>query len=149
MEEEPYHFQLTSRQTVRYQFDSISETEVVKKIVEFVLIDKGLSLYNLSLLDALEDGVSDVSISNNKDMPKVLATVYQTILHFFTSSPHALVIFQGSSASRTRLYRIAIAKTKSDIDHKIRILGLINGEFEDFQEDRNYGSFLFQPVINE
>lgn len=109
MEEEVYDFRLTSRHTVRYEFESVSEKKVIKKIVEYVLVDKELSLYNLSLLDAYEGGVSDENVSNNNDMPKVLATVYQTMLHFFQSSPHAIIIFEGSTTSRTRLYRIAIA----------------------------------------
>ena len=144
MEEQPYSFRQTNQDTVRYEFESVSKKKVVRKIVEYTLIDKDLSLYNLALLDAFENSFSDTSISNNDDMPKVLATVFQTILHFFEANPSAVIVFEGSTPSRTRLYRIAIARSKYEIEHKFRILGLINGEFEDFVNNRDYKAFLLK-----
>ncbi|WP_440590452.1 DUF6934 family protein [Nibrella viscosa] len=66
----------------------------------------------IPLVDVDENGAySDLVISNNNDMPKVLATVAQTLVAFFRLRPTSSVIFRGSTPSRTRLYRMAIAKS--------------------------------------
>jgi len=127
MGEKGYDFQTVKPNIIQYEFDSISEKKSVKKVIEYALIDKDTLLYNLSLLDVTKDEVSDISISNNKDMPKVLATVYQTLLDFFTANPKAKVIFQGNTPSRNRLYRAAIGKLKDVEEPDFRIFGFING----------------------
>ena len=53
-----------------FTFDSVSNQKTIRKLIEFRLIDSNTYLYNLALVDILPDGsVSDLSISNNKDMP--------------------------------------------------------------------------------
>ena len=50
-------------------------------------------------------------------MEKVLATVVQTLGVFFMEFEGAKVFFKGSTPSRTRLYRIIIAKFHKDSSH--------------------------------
>lgn len=103
-------------------------------------------MYNLSLVDIVDGKVSDTNVSNNKDMPQVLSTVYRTMLSFFEANPNAKVIFQGSTLSRTRLYRIAISRSKSSFEQKFRIFGYMDENFEPFEKDKNYEAFLIQKV---
>lgn len=77
-------------------------------------------------------------------MPKVLVTVYMTMLDFFEKNAGAKVFFQGSTLSRNRLYRVAIAKTHRDLAPNLRIFGFIDGEIEAFEPNREYDSFMFQ-----
>ncbi len=65
----------------RFEFDSIG----IQKIRKVILYDKTdiPHFYNLSLGDTLPDGkVSFISISNNGDRDKVMATVIKTLLYF-------------------------------------------------------------------
>lgn len=77
MSEQGYDFDSHSVRfnIIQYEFESVSEEKVVKKVIEYVLIDKSIPLYNLALLDVSKEEVSDISVSNNNDMPKIMATV--------------------------------------------------------------------------
>ena len=126
-----------------FEFESISDEKCIKKLIEYRLINDEISLYNLALVDILLDGtVSDLSVSDNKDMPKVLATVFQSIIFFFQKNPHARIFIQGSTLSRTRLYQIAIAKYLEEIEQKFKILGFIDNDVEVFSKGKNYESFV-------
>lgn len=96
-----YDFQI-SKDALNFEFESVSETRRIRKLIEFRQIDKGHQLYNLALVDVTENGqFSDSVVSNNKDMPKILATVAQTLLLFFRTRPDANVIFSGSTPACT------------------------------------------------
>ncbi len=128
-----------------FTFDSVSNQKTIRKLIEFRLIDSNTYLYNLALVDILPDGsVSDLSISNNKDMPQVLATVLQAIDYFFSKNTTAKILIQGSTKSRTRLYQIAIAKYLSQIEHKYLLWGFIKENIECFATGRNYDGFIVE-----
>jgi hypothetical protein len=102
-----------------FEFDSVSDAKTVRKLIEFRLIDAETLLYNLALVDILPDGsASDLSVSNNQDMPKILATVFQAIGYFFGINPQVKILIQGSTKARTRLYQIAINKYFNEVEHK-------------------------------
>lgn len=126
-----------------FEFESVSEEKIIKKVIEFSLLDANHSLYNIALIDILNDGsASDITISNNNDMPKVLATVFQAINYFLNKYPTSRVYIKGSTKSRTRLYQIAIAKYKEELEPKFIILGLINDDLQVFQKGINFDSFI-------
>ena len=142
MNEPSYPFSRVEDRFV-FEFDSISDTKIVKKLVEFRLIDANMALYNLALVDIMSDGTdSDLSVSNNQDMPKVLATVFRALLYFFDKNPQSKVLIQGSTKSRTRLYQMAIVKYLSEIEHKFSIWGFIEDDFERFEKGENYEGFI-------
>ena len=131
--------------SVSFEFDSISDTKIVKKFIEFSLVNSEISLYNLTLLDVLSDGfMSDLSVTNNQDMPKVLATVFKAVAYFFSVNQNATVFIEGSTKSRTRLYQIAIAKYLVQIEHKYSIWGFVGDDFEKFNRGKNYNSFILK-----
>ena len=126
-----------------FSFESISKEKTVQKLVEFRLFDDSNELYNLALMDLLTDGtVSDLTVSNNRDMPKVLATVFQSIRLFFQAKPNAKILIQGSTASRTRLYQIAIVKYYNELEPIYNIWGLTEDDILIFKLGYNFEGFI-------
>ena len=81
-----------------FEFESISETKIIRKIIAYELVDENEFIFNLSLMDKDENGfVSDMIVSNNRDMEKVLATVIQTLPNFFSEFKNSKVFFSGST----------------------------------------------------
>lgn len=129
MEENPYPFYLKNLDA-RYEFDSINDEKVVNKAVTFTQTPVK-DIYNLALLDILADGKeSDMVVSDNQDLPTVLATVIKIIEKFLNKFPEKIVTFKGSDDRRTRLYRIVISKEIDKIKERFMVLGLLeNGEY--------------------
>ena len=144
MDEPNYKFSAVDER-LTFEFDSVSTDKVIRKLVQFRLIDFEAELYNLALVDILFDGsASGLSVSNNNDMPKVLATVFRTLLYFFDRHKDEKILIQGSTKSRTRLYQMAIVKYLPELEHKFEIWGFVNNEFEDFTKGKSYNGFVIK-----
>ncbi len=147
MTEPAYPFHI-SEDALNYQFDSVSEFRTIHKIVEFRPLSNNPIFYNLALLDLNEDGtVDDLVVSNNQDMKRVIATIFQAMLTFFNKYPNKLVYFQGSDETglRIRLYRIIIARELEEAQKLFEIYGqLPDKTYEEFIPDRSYIAFIFQ-----
>lgn len=142
MNEPSYRFNHIDDKLI-FEFESISETKSIRKLIEYRLIDNDTLLYNLALVDILPNGeASDLSISNNKDMPKVLSTVFQSMLYFFEAKPKAKIFIQGSTPSRTRLYQTAISKYMTEFEQKFEIWVFVGNEMELFSKGKNYEIFV-------
>lgn len=116
---------------------------MVRKAVEFTLIQD--NIYNLAFGDVDEnDELNDLTVTNNKDMELVLATVIQTIIVFFETYPDRKVFFTGSSASRTRLYQIVVKKELLVLSQRFLVQGVRNGKLEAINNNKNYDAFLVQ-----
>lgn len=141
MNENAYPFTL-SRTEFRYEFVSISAKKEVKKIVLLTeTVDS--DIYNLALLDLLEDGeLSDISETNNDDLKTVIATVIQIINDFLTKNHDTFVLFRGSDARRQRLYRIIISRELAEISKKFKIFGISNGISAPFEINKFYTFYL-------
>jgi hypothetical protein len=133
----------------RFEFQSISQKRVVQKVVEFRELETA-NIYNLALVDIKQDGTfDDMSVSNNQDMEKIIATVIRTIQVFLTFKPSAKVFFMGSTPSRTRLYRGIINKYLAQAEQIYEIHGIIDWSNEPFQGDKTYDAFLIFLKINQ
>jgi hypothetical protein len=62
--------------------------------------------------------VDDSIRSNNGDRDKVLATVAFTALDFTDEFPEALIVMEGSTSARTRLYQMGIGNNLLDNQRK-------------------------------
>lgn len=143
MEEQKYPFSLVSNET-RYEFISTDGTKETKKVVVITEVDNNI-LYNLALLDELENGeLSDVSESRNKDMEIILATVFQIVNAYLEKYPNHLLIFKGSDKRRQRLYRIVIDKELSNILPIFTIFGYYNGQLMPFISNEESDYFLIK-----
>jgi hypothetical protein len=126
----------------RFEFQSISSDKIIQKVVEFRELEMP-DIYNLALVDIKQDGTfDDMSVSNNQDMETIIATVIRTIKVFLTFEPSAKILFMGSTASRTRLYRGIINKYFAEAEQFYEIHGITDWTNEPFQGHKTYEAFL-------
>ena len=136
-----------SEDALDYHFKSISELKVVDKAISFRPFAENPIFYNMALVDVVGDGVDDLAVTNNQDMSRVMATVFQTMLAFFEKYPNKLVYFKGSDEDgvRTRLYRILIARELEKVSELFDVYGQLSGSrYEKFTLSRPYIAFIFQ-----
>jgi hypothetical protein len=89
-----------------------------------------------------EDGTFDDKIvSNNGDRDTVLATIFQILNYFLTIFPDVVVLFAGSTNSRTRLYQIALNSELEKASKNFNISGFNNNLFEPFVKNKTYEAF--------
>ena len=104
MNREYYREIIYSKNKSAYLFLSEGMKGNINKVVIFQPLNE-YETFNLVLGDLDEQGVvSDKSISDNGDMPKILATVVHITLDFFKKHPLALVLIEGNSPIKTYLY---------------------------------------------
>lgn len=125
-----------------YEFISKGPKGHVKKVVRFTQISD--MVFNLGFGDLNEETgeISDTIVTNNNDSRIVLATVAATVHDFTFHYPNAIVIAQGSTHSRTRLYRMGITNHWKAITPDFQVYGLKDGDWELFTERRDYEAFL-------
>ncbi len=145
MQEDSYAFKRTS-EVYHYEFYSEGPKGVIRKVVQFHLIDETNYVFNLAFgdWDDEREELNDKIATNNNDRQKVLATVAKTVLDFINAHPKATVVAKGSTASRTRLYQMGIAAFWDEINGLFYIDGYINGHWESFRSKRNYEAFLLE-----
>ncbi len=116
--------------------------EIVKKI-QFTATNQP-EVYNLAFGDRnpITGKIDDKVISNNGDSEMVLATVVAALYAFTDIHPEAWVYATGSTKSRTRLYRMGIAKYLEDVKADFRIYGQVGKAWKPFEKGVEYNSFL-------
>ena len=130
---------------MEFEFVSEGPNGKIRKVVIFTLVDDyGFFYYNLGFGDLNEKTgqLDDLSISNNEDRAKILATVARTVLEFTTYFPKAIIVAKGSSTSRTRLYQMGLASNLKDIEELLNVVGFINAKWLRFEPNVNYEAFM-------
>jgi hypothetical protein len=133
---------LKTETLTEYEFISIGPKGYIKKLIRFTKV--GFNCYNLAFgdIDKKTGIMVDNITSGNNDHEKILATVAAVVESFTKEHPEALIYVEGSSPSRTRLYRICISKYWKDITTVFQIFGLQNNTWEDFTQNSTYNAFL-------
>ena len=144
-------YQYRSETTMtHYEFTSEGSKGLIKKIVEFT--ETGTeNVYNLGFADYDENTktTSDISVTNNGDSLKVLATVASTVYAFTQKNPKAWILATGSTKVRTRLYRMGITNNLAEISEDFKVFGLNNnGEWDIFVIGEDYEAFLLTKKEN-
>jgi hypothetical protein len=133
-----------------YEFTSEGPKGLIKKIVEFT--ETGTeNVFNLGFADYDENTktTSDISVTNNGDSLKVLATVASTAYAFTQKNPKAWILATGSTKVRTRLYRMGITNNLAEISEDFKVFGLNrNGEWDIFVIGEDYEAFLLTKKEN-
>jgi hypothetical protein len=132
-----------------FEFVSEGPKGRILKVVEYDETNlKGF--YNLAFgdLDEKTGRINDLSISNNGDSEKVLATVVSTLYAFTDKYKNSLIYAKGSTESRTRMYRMGITKYLDEIKADFQILGFRNNEWQLFEKGLEYEAFLTQRKKN-
>ncbi len=130
-----------------YEFESVGESKIIKKVVIYFPVKYNNDLFELSFGDLQNDGTINFQmVSNNQDMALILNTVIDTLHLFFELYPSKSVVFTGSSESRNRLYRAVISKAIKNQNQKFDIFGItFDGILESFLPNKNY--FAFQICL--
>ncbi|WP_207632580.1 DUF6934 family protein [Foetidibacter luteolus] len=136
-----YSFE-SSPDMLTFEFNSTGPKGTITKVVHYTEINVR-GYYNLGFgdKDPKTGFISDLTVTNNSDSKKVLATVAQTLYFFTECYPGAVVIATGSTLARTRLYRIGVANNLTDIEKDFIILGLTDEDWEPFRKNTTYHSF--------
>lgn len=133
----------SSDKLMTFEFISEGQKGLIYKLVRFQPTNLK-DVYNLAFgdKDPTTGDIDDAVISNNGDSEKVLATVVATVYAFTDKYPNAWIYSTGSTKSRTRLYRMGIAKFLSEVKEDFEVLGERNDDWEAFRKNVEYEGFL-------
>jgi hypothetical protein len=135
-----------------YEFVSEGPKGKIKKIVEYS--ETGTeNVYNLAFGDFDENtkNINDLSVTNNGDSLKVLATVASTVYAFTEKHPESWIFATGSTTVRTRLYRMGITNNIEEIKTDFDVYGLTidSNIWEEFIIGEDYEAFLITKKANQ
>ena len=130
-----------------FSFLSTGKNVIILKVVELVEIREGTFNLGFGDYDFANNVIDDKAESENGDAEKVLATVFGILLRFPSENPDKNVFISGSTPIRIRLYRMIINKYFDEFSQSLTILGGIDFEFEPFQKNKNYESFLVKKLL--
>lgn len=133
-----------------YEFTSEGPKGSIKKVVQFTYTGTE-NIYNLAFGDYDEKAksINDLSVTNNGDSLKVLATVASTVYAFTAKYPNAWIVATGSTNVRTRLYRMGITNNLSEIQEDFDVYGYtLQGNWEGFIAGEDYEAFLITRKDN-
>jgi hypothetical protein len=133
----------SSDQLMTFEFESEGKLGRVVKLVAYQPTNlKGV--YNLAFGDKNADTgqINDRIITDNGDRDKVLATVAATVYAFTDKYSDSWVYLTGSTKSRTRLYRMGIAKFFEELNQDFEVYGQLNDNWEKFKPDTEIEGFL-------
>jgi hypothetical protein len=140
----PKYLYKTERKFTIYEFISEGPKGRIKKMVEYTETATE-NVYNLGFgdYDEITKAINDISVTNNGDSLKVLATVASTVYAFLEKHPNAYILATGSTNVRTRLYRMGITNNLAEISEDFVVYGLTEkGNWENFVVGDDYEAFL-------
>lgn len=144
---ETYHLRFGDEPTV-FEFTSVGPKGKIPKIIEFQSSDvKGY--YNLAFGDKhlMTGEMDDLSVANNGDTDKVLATVVNALYIFLDDNPEAFVYATGSTPARTRLYRMGLTRFYNTVKADFHLFGRVGDDFLEFEIGKEYEGFLVRRKI--
>jgi hypothetical protein len=147
----PKYLYKSEKQLRVYQFVSEGPKGNIKKMVQYT--DTGTeNIYNLGFGDYndMNGSIDDLTITNNGDSLKVLATVASTVYAFTERHPEAWIFATGSTSVRTRLYRMGITNNLAEISVDFKVFGLTidTNKWEGFIPGEDYEAFLITKKEN-
>jgi hypothetical protein len=128
MNKESYSFATLENDSCVYAFESIGKQGAIRKMVYFQEFSP--RIYNLALGDYTgnhDNPLDDMKVSDNGDMPKVLATVAKIIAWFLDKNPDASIFIEGNTPTKKVLYHRIIANNIQDLAPFFVILGVDEG----------------------
>jgi len=141
LERYPYY---TKDDFKQYSFYSEGPKGNIRKTIVYAKLSDNPVTYNLAFGD--EDPhtgeINDNIVSDNEDRDIVLATVANTIIAFSAHYGNPRIYAVGSTASRTRLYQMSIARLLNEIEADFEIFGVIGDDVYPFEINVNYTAFF-------
>ena len=148
MQEDRYRVE-TSFDLTTFEFVSEGPKGRIEKVVVYSEINLK-DVYNLAFgdKDPISGFLNDLTVTNNGDSQKVLATVAATLYAFTEERIKATIVATGSTAARTRLYRMGITNNLESIKDDFEVFGLTeNKKWEAFRKNITYGAFLVRRKL--
>ncbi len=145
-----YQTRANKTQTVFTFTSEDPKDKILKRIHYSKLKIKGIrNVYNLAFGDSVEGSkdLDDLTISDNQDRDKILATVVNSVYKFSEHHPKAMIYVTGSTDARTRLYRMVIAKYFDALSEIFDIKGVTQNGIFSFEKNKTYESFLITRKI--
>lgn len=132
-----------------FEFVSEGPKGKVFKIIEFTETNLN-DFYNVAFGDKDETTgkLDDKIVTNNNDAEKVLATVVSAVYAFTDKHPDAWVYATGSTAARTRLYRMGITKYLEEVKNDFHIFGELDEKWHQFEKSIDYDGFVVKRKNN-
>lgn len=140
---EKYESSANKAKTI-FTFISEGPKGKIVKQIQYTKLGFTKNLYNLAFGDLIigTNDIDDLSVTDNQDRNKVLATVVSTIYEFTTQHPKAKIFFAGSTDTRTRLYRMAIDQYFEELADTFEIKGVTEKGSIKFKKNIKYDAFL-------
>lgn len=135
----------SDKQLTTFKFLSEGPKGKIEKIIQFSLVNQqGFSNLAFGDKNILTGEIDDGAITDNGDSEKVLATVVASVYAFCDRFPQAWIYATGSTAARTRLYRISINKYYDIVEADFEIFGQTQSEWERYKKGGEYQAFVIQ-----
>lgn len=129
-----------------YYFTSIGKNGKITKVIYFQEIDT--NTYNIVLGDFnpnLQPPIDDQQISNNGDLPKVMATVAKILLDFLTNNPKAKLYIEGNHPTKQLLYHRILRNYYEELTQLFAILGVLSVDIQvPFNPEHQYQGYIIQ-----
>lgn len=144
MKEEYYKQWFIKDNDRKISFYSIGTKGKILKRVE--ITQRGSALYDFAFGDVKADGsIDDIAITNNGDIIKIFATIFQIIKYYLEKYQNRELYFTGSTDVRTRLYRIVIGNNLQELSGNYIIFGLDNNFIpHPFERNNEYCYFIIK-----
>ena len=132
-----------------FEFKSEGTKGSIHKLIRFS--ESSISgIFYFEFGDKIEgaDEIDITSVSNNGDRKKIYATLRSSIYAFTEKNMEAWVFLTGNTKAKTRLLRMEATLCYYNLKQDFVILGLRNGEWEDFQTDVDYLAIIMKRKGN-
>ena len=148
MKYEKYSNVMSSSDFLEFEFVSSGPKGKILKLIQFQYVEE-VGIYHLGFGNLLREGdFDDLSVDDNQDRNKILATVVYAVSLFGEHYSYKWIYFTGSTPARTRLYRMVISLNYNELSVDFEILGILSkiDSFVSvpFQKDVNYLGFLIR-----
>ena len=140
-------YQLTADEPLTtFEFLSEGVKGKIEKIIQFSPVNQIDNIYNLAFGDKniLTGEIDDKIVTDNGDSEKVLATVVAAIYAFCDYFPDAWIYATGSTAARTRLYKMGINKYFEIVEADFEFYVEMQNEWELYIKGKDYQAFIIQ-----
>jgi hypothetical protein len=145
MNKENYPFE-ELEPNLAYYFTSAGKNGKITKIVYFQPIE--VDMYNIVLGDfnpAIQPPIDDQNISNNGDLPKVMATVAKILANFLKNNPQAKLYIEGNHPAKQLLYHRIVRNYHHELTQLFVINGVMDMEIQEpFAPEKLYESYIIQ-----
>jgi hypothetical protein len=133
------------RNLTTFEFLSEGPKGKIVKLIQFQEMNLP-NLYNLAFGDKnpITSDIDDMTVTDNGDSEKVLATVVAAIYAFADKYPEAWVYATGATEARTRLYRMGINRYFDIAQEDFDIMGQFQNEWEWYEKGKSYQAFAVQ-----